>query len=390
MYTYNTMQSFIAVLGMEPLQMVSPASEDPRRVQTYPGVLVDCLLAMTKKGIRPRDIVTPASLRNALTAAIALGGSTNVVLHSVEIARAAGIDLWRDVLDQEGFNDLSRRLPVVVDAKPFGQYYMVDIDAKGGLPVIVRDLLAAGFLDGSCITCTGETLAEQVERLAPPTPDGDIIHSVAKPYKETGGLRLLKGNLAPDGGAVLKVAGVEGGIENGTFRGRARVFNSEGALLEALEHTPEQFADRDIAVVRYEGPRGAPGMPEMLDPTSRITTLSRQRQITIGLMTDGRFSGGSIGLVIGHVAPEAFVGGPIALVEEGDTIVVDLNTDRLDCRELSDPGVLEQRKQAWQEQANRNGGIHPHVKPVANRLLSRMRMTARSALQGAGLADSPA
>lgn len=388
MYTYNTMQSFIAVLGMEPLQMVSPASEDPRRVQNYPGVLVDCLLAMTDKGIRPRDIVTPASLRNALTAAIALGGSTNVVLHSVEIARAAGIDLWREVIDQKGFNDLSRRLPVVVDAKPFGQYYMVDIDAKGGLPVIVRDLLTAGFLDGNCITCTGETLAEQVERLAPPAPDGDIIRSVAKPYKETGGLRLLKGNLAPQGGAVLKVAGVEGGIENGTFTGRARVFNSEGALLDALEHSPEQFADRDIAVVRYEGPRGAPGMPEMLDPTSRITTLSRQRQITIGLMTDGRFSGGSIGLVIGHVAPEAYVGGPIALVEEGDTIVVDLNTDHLDCRELDDPAELERRKRAWQEEATRNSGVHPHVKPVTNRLLSRMRMTARSALQGAGLADN--
>jgi dihydroxy-acid dehydratase len=387
MYTYNTMQSFIAVLGMEPLQMVSPASEDPRRVKEFPDVLVDCLVAMHAKGITPRDIVTPKSLRNALTVSIALGGSTNVVLHSVEIARAAGIDLWRDVLDQTEFNDLSRRLPVVVDAKPFGQHYMVDIDAQGGLPVIIRNLLDAGFLDGDCLTCTGETLAEQVNRISPPAPDGSVIHSVAAPYKETGGLRLLSGNIAPAGGAVLKVAGIEGGIENGVFTGRARVFNNEAALLDALEHAPDSFMDRDIAVVRYEGPRGAPGMPEMLDPTSRITTLSRQRQITIGLMTDGRFSGGSIGLVIGHVAPEAFVGGPIALIQEGDTIVIDLNTDGLDCRELADNAEYTRRTQAWQDEASRNGGVHPDVKPVDNRLLARMRNTARSALQGAGMAS---
>ena len=175
---------------------------------------------MTEKGIKPRDIVTPASLRNALTVAIALGGSTNVVLHGVEIARAAGIDLWADVLSQLEFNALSRKLPVLVDAKPFGRHYMIDIDAKGGLPVIVKELLNAGLLDGDCLTCTGETLAEQVARLNPPAPDGDVIHSVTTPYKETGGLRLLTGNLAPGGGAVLKVAGIEGGLEGGVFTGR--------------------------------------------------------------------------------------------------------------------------------------------------------------------------
>jgi dihydroxy-acid dehydratase len=388
MYTYNTMQSFIAVLGMQPLDMVSPASQDTRRVTEFPHQLVDCLVAMTDKTIKPRDIVTPASLRNALTVSVALGGSTNVLLHSVEIARAAGIDLWQEVLSQADFNALSHRLPVLVDAKPFGRHYMIDIDDKGGLQVVVKELLDAGFLDGDCITCTGETLAEQVRRLAPPSPDGEVIHSVAKPYKETGGLRLLGGNIAPEGGAVLKVAGIEGGVENGVFSGRARVFNGEAALLDALEHAPETFSDRDLAVVRYEGPRGAPGMPEMLDPTSRITTLCRQRRITVGLMTDGRFSGGSIGLVIGHVAPEAFVGGPIALIEEGDTIVVDLNADRLDCRELSDSAELERRTRAWREQADRTGGIHPEVKPVSNRLLARMRGTARAALQGAGMAPA--
>ena len=313
MYTYNTMQSFIGVLGMEPLHMVAPTAEDPRRINEFPSQLVDCLLTMRSKDIKPRDIVTPASIRNALTVAIALGGSTNVLLHSVEIARAAGLDLWRDVLSQSDFNALTRRVPVLVDARPFGRYYMADIDASGGLQAIVKELLDAGFIEGGGITCTGETLEEQVRRLSPAPPDHDVVHSVDTPYKATGGLRLLRGNLAPDGGAVIKVAGIEGGVKDGVFTGRARVFNSEAALLDALEHAPETFGDHDMAIVRYEGPRGSPGMPEMLDPTSRITTLSRQKDITIALMTDGRFSGGSVGLVIGHVSPEAYVGGPIAL-----------------------------------------------------------------------------
>jgi dihydroxy-acid dehydratase len=385
MYTYNTMQSFMSVLGMEPLDMVAPPSDDPRRVTSFPDRLVDCLVALSERQIRPRDIVTPASLRNAMTVAIALGGSTNVVLHSVEIARAAGIDLWRDVLSQAAFNELSRKLPVLVNAKPFGRYYMVDIDAHGGLQTIVTELLNQGWLDGTCMTCTGETLEQQLRRLGPPPADGEVIHSVAQPFKQTGGLRLLMGNLAPEGGAVLKVAGVEMGLDDGVFTGRARIFNSEAALLDALAHSPESFRDRDVAIVRYEGPRGAPGMPEMLDPTSRITTLSRQQGITIALMTDGRFSGGSIGLVIGHVAPEALVGGPIALIEDGDTIVVDLNTDRLDCRELNDHAVLEQRARSWRAEADANGGLHPLAKPVTNRLLRRMRSAARTALQGAGM-----
>jgi dihydroxy-acid dehydratase len=182
------------------------------------------------------------------------------------------------------------------------------------------------------------------------------------------------------------VAGVGGGIRDGVFTGRARIFNSEGALIAALEDTPDEFTDHDMVVIRYEGPRGAPGMPELLDPTSRITALCRQTNITIALMTDARFSGGSVGLVIGHVAPEAYLGGPIALVEEGDTIVVDLNEDRLDCRELADATVAARRARAWQDAASRNGGVHPDVKLVTNRLLKRMRFAARPALQGAGMA----
>jgi dihydroxy-acid dehydratase len=389
MFTYNTMQTFIAVLGLEPLHMVSPPSDDPRRLTEFPDQTVDCLLAMTKAGIRPRDIVTPASLRNALTVTIAMGGSTNVLLHSVEIARAAGLDLWRDVLSQDDFNALARRLPVLVNMRPFGDYSMVDVDAKGGLQVIVNELFGAGFLDGDTISCTGETLAEQLRRLDPPPPDGDVIFPVDKPYKDTGGLRLLRGNLAPEGGAILKVAGVEGGVKGGVFTGRARVFGGERSLIEALDRHPDSFSDNDMVVIRYEGPRGAPGMPELLDPTSRITALCRERHITIALMTDARFSGGSVGLVIGHVAPEAFLGGPIALVQDGDTVVVDLTTDHLDCVQLDDADEVARRAAAWQAAAGDNGGVHPDVSPVTDRVLSRMRATALPALLGGGMATPP-
>jgi dihydroxy-acid dehydratase len=387
MFTYNTMQSFIATCGMEPLHMVSPASEDLRRIEEFPAQLLDALQVLAERNLRPRDIVTAAALRNAALVAIAMGGSTNVVLHGPELARAAGIDFWRDVISQEDFNEVSRTLPVLVNARPFGRYSMVDIDAKGGLTVIVRELLDAGVLDGDCITCTGETLADQVTRLAPPPPDGEVIHPLSAPFKPTGGLRMLRGNLAPDGGAVIKLAGVEGGMEDGRFTGRARVFDSEAALIEALASAPEQFADRDMVVIRYEGPRGAPGMPEMLDPTSRITALCRQRGITIALMTDARFSGGSVGLVIGHVSPEAALGGPIALISNGDTIVVDVNQDTLDCAELADPATLTARRDQWQAEASRNGGVHPLVRTADTRLLRRMRTRALSPLQGAGLSQ---
>jgi dihydroxy-acid dehydratase len=388
MFTYNTMQTFVAVLGLEPLHMVSPGSDDPRRTAEFPGQLVDCLVTMASRGIRPRDIVTPASLRNALTVTMAMGGSTNVMLHSVEIARAAGIDLWDEVLSQADFNALSRRLPVLVNMRPFGAYSMVDVETSGGVPTVVRELLSAGYLDEDALTCTGETLAEQVSRLAPPSADHRVIYSAARPFKDTGGLRLLSGNLAPGGGAILKLAGVEGGISNGVFTGNARVFNGERDLIRALDERPGDFRDHDMVVIRYEGPRGAPGMPEMLDPTSKITSLCRQQNITIALMTDARFSGGSVGLVIGHVGPEAFLGGPIALVEDGDTIVVDINEDRVDCRQLDDTETLERRSAAWKAATGANRGVHPDAVPVTHRVLSRMRATARPALLGGGMASS--
>ena len=385
MFTYNTMQTFLGVVGMEPLHMIAPASDDPRRLKEFPEELVQCLVTMTARGIKPSDIVTPASLRNAMTVVLAMGGSTNVALHSVEIARAAGIDLWTEVMSQDEFNELSHRLPVLTNLRPYGTWSIVDVDEKGGLQVIVKELLDAGLLDGSTLTCTGETLAEQVARLDPPAPDGDVIHPVSAPFKATGGLRFLRGNLAPEGGAILKLAGVEGGIEDGVFTGRARVFNGEEPLVHALEAEPDSFRDHDMVVIRYLGPRGAPGMPELLDPTSRITALCRERGITIALMTDARFSGGSVGLVIGHVAPEAYLGGPIALVEDGDTIVIDVNTDRMDCRELDDPATFERRSAAWRAAAEANGGTHPDVHGLDGRMLRRMRATARPALEGGGM-----
>ena len=345
MFTYNTMQTFIGVLGMQPLHMVSPASEDPRRIKEFPEELVDYLSNLINKDITPRDIVTKDSLRNAIIVAMSVGGSTNVMLHAPELARAAGYaNFNRDIMSSEEFNYLSEKvIPVVVNARPFGKYSMVDIDDKGGIQVIIKNLLEAGLLNGKTLTCTGETLVEQVERLSPPDPDGEIIYKIENPFKKTGGLRLLGGNLSPEFSAILKLAGVEGGLENGVFKGNAKVFDGEQSLLNTLDNSPESFANFDMVVVRYEGPVGGPGMPEMLDSTSRITTLCRERNIIIGLMTDGRFSGGSVGLVIGHVGPEAAIGGPIGLICDGDTITVDLNNNILVCDELKDINILRKK-----------------------------------------------
>lgn len=387
MFTYNTMQTFIGVVGMQPLHMVAPPSDDPRRLSEFPQQLVDFLQGLIERGQTPRDIVGRDAIRNAVIVAMAIGGSTNVLLHAPEIARAAGFaDFARDIMSPQEFNHLSSAVvPVLTDARPYGQYSMVDIADQGGVQVIVKALLDAGLLNGDVPTCTGETLAEQVERLAPGAPDGTVVYPVDKPYKPTGGLRVLGGNLSPDHSAVLKLAGVEGGLENNRFVGKARIFNGEQSLLDALETDPSGFQDRDIVIVRYEGPSGAPGMPEMLDSTSRITTLCRERGIVVAMMTDARFSGGSVGLVIGHVGPEAALGGPIAFVEDGDEIVVDLDSNEINCSALADADLLAQRKAAWQQAVDDNGGVHPCCGEVDTRLLNRMRLSAVSAVQGAGM-----
>ena len=387
MFTYNTMQTFIGVVGMQPLHMVAPPSDDPRRTEQFPGELVDYLEGLIDSNTTPRDIVGPDSIRNALITAMAIGGSTNVTLHTPEIARAAGYaDFWKEIMTPEEFNHLSQNVvPVLTDARPYGQYSMVDIDQVGGVQVIVRELLEAGLLNGDVPTCTGETLAQQVERLATPRADGTVIYPVATPYKPTGGLRVLGGNLSPAFSAVLKLAGVEAGLEDNVFKGKAGIFEGETGLLEALDKNPDSFENNDIIIVRYEGPSGAPGMPEMLDPTSRITALCREREIVLALMTDARFSGGSVGLVIGHVGPEAALGGPIAFIEDGDEIVADLNKNELNCTALSDPATLEARKAAWQKVVDANGGIHPNCGDADTRLLNRMRRSAVPATRGAGM-----
>jgi dihydroxy-acid dehydratase len=387
MFTYNTMQTFIGVVGMQPLHMVAPASDDPRRLGEFPAELVGLLARAMEKNLRPRDIVVRDSLRNAVIVAMAIGGSTNVVLHAPEIARAAGYgDFWKDVMTPAEFNHLSQNVvPVLTDARPYGKYSMVDIDEVGGVQVIVRELLEAGLLNGDVLTCTGETLAAQVQRLGAGRADGRVVYAVEKPYKPTGGLRLLGGNLSPEYSAILKLAGVEGGLENNVFRGKARVFEGEQGLLDALDQAPESFQNHDIVIVRYEGPTGAPGMPEMLDPTSRITTLCRERGITVALMTDARFSGGSVGLVIGHVGPEASLGGPIAFIENGDEIVADLNTNELNCTALADPAILATRKATWEKAVAANGGIHPNCGDANTRLLRRARLSAVAATRGGGL-----
>lgn len=387
MFTYNTMQTFIGVVGMEPLDMISPASQDIRRTAEFPKRLVTYLSELIRRDITPRQIVTRDSIRNAIIVAMSVGGSTNVLLHAPEIARAAGYKSFsKDIMTPEEFNYLSEKvIPVVVNARPFGKYSMVDIDAKGGMQVIVKELLDAGLLNGETLTCTGETLTEQINRLTPPKPDGDVIYSVEKPFKETGGLRVLGGNLSPEFSSVLKLAGVEGGLENNLFHGKAKVFNGEQKLLSALEKSMDLFENFDMIVVRYEGPFGAPGMPEMLDSTSRITALCRERNIVVGLMTDGRFSGGSVGLVIGHVGPEAAAGGAIGLIEEGDSIVVDLNTNELNCTQLADEDIYSERKARWDREVAENNGNHPSVGDADTRLLNKMRRSAVSAVYGAGM-----
>lgn len=387
MFTYNTMQTFIGVLGMQPLHMVAPPSDDPRRLKEFPAELVEILARLIDKNLKPRDIVVRDSIRNAMIVAMAIGGSTNVTLHAPEIARAAGFaDFWKDVMTPEEFNHLSQNVvPVLTDARPYGKYSMVDIDEVGGVQVIVRELLEAGLLNGDVMTCTGETLAQQVARLGSKPADGLVVYPVEKPYKPTGGLRVLGGNLSPDFSAILKLAGVEGGLENNLFRGKARVFEGEQGLLDALDKAPGQFQNNDMIIVRYEGPSGAPGMPEMLDPTSRITALCRERGITVALMTDARFSGGSVGLVIGHVGPEAALGGPIALIENGDEIVADLNKNELNCPALDNAATLAKRRAAWEKAVKDNGGIHPNCGVADTRLLQRARHTAVPATRGGGL-----
>jgi dihydroxy-acid dehydratase len=282
-------------------------------------------------GITARTILTREAFENAIAVVMALGGSTNAVLHLLAIANEAKVELTID-----DFNRIGDRVPHLADVKPFGRYVMTDVDAIGGVPVVMRALLDADLLHGDALTVTGRTVAENLADVAPPDPDGKVIHAVANPIHRTGGLTILKGSLAPDG-AVVKSAG----LEFETFDGTARVFDTEQPAMEAL--AAGTLRPGDVVVIRWEGPKGGPGMREMLAITGAIKGAGLGKDVL--LLTDGRFSGGTTGPCVGHVAPEAAVGGPIALVRDGDRIRLDLHSRTLDL--LVDDAELEQRRAEW-------------------------------------------
>ena len=330
MYTANTMASAIEALGMTlPHSSSTPAVD--------PGKSVECIKAgaairnLLELDLKPRDIMTRESFMNAITLVIVLGGSTNAVLHLIAIARAAGVKL-----DIDDFQDISSRTPFLADLKPSGQYVMEDLHAIGGIPAVMKFLLNNGMLNGDCMTVTGKTIADNLKDLDEISKDQDIIHQLDNPIKATGHLHILKGNFAP-GGAVAKITGKEGL----SFSGPARVFDSEEAMLKALEE--HRIAKGDVIIIRYEGPKGGPGMPEMLTPTSAIMGAGLGSEVA--MITDGRFSGGSHGFIIGHVVPEAQEGGPIALVRDGDRITIDAENNNIHV-DLTD-AELAQRRDAW-------------------------------------------
>jgi dihydroxy-acid dehydratase len=282
-------------------------------------------------GIRPRQIMTKEAFENAIAVGMAVGGSTNLVLHLLAIAFEAGVELELD-----DFNRIGARVPHIADMKPHGKYHMTDLDRIGGVQVVMQELLDAGLLHGDCLTVTGKTIAQNLDDLAPPPPDGDVVHPLSKPVHVQGGIAVLRGSLAPKG-AVVKVAG----LDQMRFEGSARVFDGEDLAMAAI--LAGRIEPGDIVVIRYEGPKGGPGMREMLAVTGAMKGAGRGGDCA--LITDGRFSGGTHGFCVGHVAPEAVDGGPIAFVAEGDRIVIDADEHTLDL--LVDNAELVKRKANW-------------------------------------------
>jgi dihydroxy-acid dehydratase len=330
MFTANTMASISEALGMALPGSASPTAIDPKRdeLARESGRAVIRLL---ESGIRPRDIMTKQAFENAIAVTMALGGSTNAVLHLLAIANEA-----RVVLSLDDFNDVGRRVPHIADTKPHGRFHMVDIDAVGGVPVVMRELLEGGLLHGDCLTVTGRTMAENLETLGPPKPDGTVIHPLSDAIHADGGIAILRGSLAPQG-AVVKIAG----LDQETFRGIARVFDGEDQAMDAI--LGGRIEPGTVLVIRYEGPKGGPGMREMLAVTGAMKGAGRGADCA--LLTDGRFSGGTHGFCVGHVAPEAVDEGPIALVADGDEIVMDVPSRTIDL--LVEPAELARRKLNW-------------------------------------------
>ncbi|MBL9090810.1 MAG: dihydroxy-acid dehydratase [Planctomycetaceae bacterium] len=349
MYTANTMASAIEALGMSLPYSSSIPAVDPLKLDECfrAGAAIRKLLELD---LKPRDIMTRAAFENAMVVVMVTGGSTNAVLHLIAMARAVDVELTID-----DFQKVSDRIPYLCDLKPSGKYVFEDLHNIGGTPALMKYLLEKGLLDGSCMTVTGKTLAENLKDVPGLKEGQDLVRPLEKPIKESGHIRIMRGNLAP-AGAVAKITGKEGLV----FSGTAKVFDSEEDMLQALE---EKHIDKgDVIVIRYEGPKGGPGMPEMLTPTSAIMGAGLGEHVA--LMTDGRFSGGSHGFIIGHVTPEAQEGGPIALVKTGDKITIDANKNSIDVALSADE--LAKRRKEWKApplKATR-GTLYKYIKNV--------------------------
>jgi dihydroxy-acid dehydratase len=349
MYTANTMASAIEALGMTLPYSSSTPAEDPAKLDECfrAGQAIRTLL---ERDIKPRDIMTRKAFENAIVIVMALGGSTNAVLHLIAMARSVDVELTID-----DFQRVSERVPYLADLKPSGKYVMADLHQVGGIPAVLKYLLEKGYITGDCLTVTGKSLGENLANLPGFKSGQDVIHPVEKPIKSTGHLRILRGNLAPDG-AVAKITGKEGF----RFSGPARVFDSEEDMLHALEQ--KKIKKGDVVIIRFEGPKGGPGMPEMLTPTSALVGAGLGSDVA--LMTDGRFSGGSHGFIVGHITPEAQEGGPIALVRNGETVTIDADKNRIDV-DVSD-AELARRRAEWKAPPYKftRGTLYKYIKSV--------------------------
>ncbi len=332
MFTANTMSSIAEALGMSLPGTASPPAIDKRRESDAERAGA-AVMNLVRLGINPRDIMTKKAFENAIAILNALGGSTNAVLHLLAIANEAGV-----ALDLEDFNRIAAKVPHIADTKPGGKYHMTDIDRIGGVPVVMKHLLDAGLMHGDVMTCTGKTLAENMAEMNPVSPDGDVVHPLSEPIHAEGGINILTGSLAPRG-AVVKVAGLT--KDQMTFEGPARVFDGEDGAMAAV--MDGDIKPGTVIIIRYEGPKGGPGMREMLAITGALKGVGRGSDCA--LITDGRFSGGTWGFCIGHVAPEATDGGPIAFAHDGDIVRIDVPTKTLDL--LVDEKVLAERRKGW-------------------------------------------